>query len=677
MRRSKGYQDLDDNGVGPRPGPQAMPPPQEIEMASVTVVPDDTFTVTQAVNALGFGWFQVKLSLCTGLCWMADSMEMTILSILSPALHCEWNISNMCGVLLFYYGLLSAIAPNFLWLLFLRGLVGFAIGCVPQSGYGAARPAQTLADTATEEHQPAPMAHMVLLKNSVLIATGVYASAALLAAVACLLLPIETKGREMRENLKVNLDEVRNEWLNTLGPHHKKQVAEHYGIFEHLYGEGYFVPFKNLDIFYDLKEKALPVYCGNVIKPSEALNSPTVSYESDGNTMWTLVLSSLDGHLNENDKEYVHWFIANIPGNHIEKGDRLVEYLQPFPLKGTGYHRYVFVLYKQNERMIYDLPQANSKALCGFNTIASEYSLIASSKFCSEKALMASDLFSSDWSLSSSVVSFSWSPITYAQSSSNSITIGSTLSVALQNPQQGNWQNIQTPQQYPNIGQDFNQQTNFNQYPSQNGYGVWNGQNQNPMIQQGNWQNGQTPQQLPNVGQDFSQQVNNYSQYPSQNGYGGDFDGQNQNPMLQQGNWQNVQTPQQAQNFNQQYPSPTQGNFNSGNSQLAGQNQNAQAQQGDWRNVRAPQKFPSQQDFSQQYNSDQYPSQSQSNFGLGANQNLNTGTIDDIKSQNEFQNQILQDNGGNTVAILGNPVPVSSTSAPDRIVFQDEWFRYS
>lgn len=54
----------------------------------------DTFTVTQAVNALGFGWFQVKLSLWTGLCWMADSMEMTILSILSPALHCDWHISR-------------------------------------------------------------------------------------------------------------------------------------------------------------------------------------------------------------------------------------------------------------------------------------------------------------------------------------------------------------------------------------------------------------------------------------------------------------------------------------------------------------------------------------------------------------------------------------------------------
>lgn len=56
--------------------------------------PTDTFTVTQAINALGFGWFQVKLSLCVGLCWMADSMEMTILSVLGPALHCDWGITR-------------------------------------------------------------------------------------------------------------------------------------------------------------------------------------------------------------------------------------------------------------------------------------------------------------------------------------------------------------------------------------------------------------------------------------------------------------------------------------------------------------------------------------------------------------------------------------------------------
>ena len=34
----------------------------------------------------------------------------------------------MCAVLLFYYGFMSSFAPNYAWILFLRGLVGFAIG---------------------------------------------------------------------------------------------------------------------------------------------------------------------------------------------------------------------------------------------------------------------------------------------------------------------------------------------------------------------------------------------------------------------------------------------------------------------------------------------------------------------------------------------------------------------
>jgi hypothetical protein len=55
--------------------------------------PKETYTVAQAVDAFGFGKFQVKLSLFTGLCWMADSMETTILSILSPTLHYEWQIT--------------------------------------------------------------------------------------------------------------------------------------------------------------------------------------------------------------------------------------------------------------------------------------------------------------------------------------------------------------------------------------------------------------------------------------------------------------------------------------------------------------------------------------------------------------------------------------------------------
>ncbi|KAJ2950030.1 hypothetical protein O0L34_g11368 [Tuta absoluta] len=165
------------------------------------------------------------------------------------------------------------------------------------------------------------------------------------------------------QQLQVDVAEVRKEWTNTLAPFHKRQIAEHYGIYEHLYGEGYFIPHLNLEIFYDLNEDSvLPVCTGNVIKPAEARQPPTVAYKSDGNTLWTLALTSLDGHLTESDKEYAHWLVANIPGNHIEKGDNIVEYLRPFPLKGTGYHRYVFVLYKQDGRVDYDVPKVNSSS---------------------------------------------------------------------------------------------------------------------------------------------------------------------------------------------------------------------------------------------------------------------------------------------------------------------------
>lgn len=160
--------------------------------------------------------------------------------------------------------------------------------------------------------------------------------------------------------LEVDLDEVKKEWLQTLGPYHKKQVAEHYSIFEHLYGEGFFVPFLNLDVFYDLNNgTSLPVYSGNVIKPTEAKMAPTITYESHEDALWTLTLTNLDGHLYENDKEYIHWLVANIPGSSIEEGDLIAEYLQPFPLKGTGYHRYVFVLYKQDGKVSYnDVPKS-------------------------------------------------------------------------------------------------------------------------------------------------------------------------------------------------------------------------------------------------------------------------------------------------------------------------------
>uniref|UniRef100_A0A3P9IU03 Synaptic vesicle 2-related protein n=1 Tax=Oryzias latipes TaxID=8090 RepID=A0A3P9IU03_ORYLA len=104
----------------------------------------DTFMVEDAVEAIGFGTFQWKLSILTGLSWMADAMEMMILSILAPQLHCEWRLPSLEVALLtsglkmsvlwtMFYGILSAFAPIYGWILVLRALVGFGIGGAPQS----------------------------------------------------------------------------------------------------------------------------------------------------------------------------------------------------------------------------------------------------------------------------------------------------------------------------------------------------------------------------------------------------------------------------------------------------------------------------------------------------------------------------------------------------------------
>ena len=69
--------------------------------------------------------------------------------------------------------------------------------------------------------------------------------------------------------------------------------------------------------------------------------------DPDPNSLWTLVMTNPDGHLTDEKSEYLHWMVANIPANQIASGKTIASYLQPFPAFGTGYHRYIFVLYKQ------------------------------------------------------------------------------------------------------------------------------------------------------------------------------------------------------------------------------------------------------------------------------------------------------------------------------------------
>ncbi|XP_017919276.1 PREDICTED: 39S ribosomal protein L38, mitochondrial isoform X3 [Capra hircus] len=148
----------------------------------------------------------------------------------------------------------------------------------------------------------------------------------------------------------IPLEAVRAEWERTCGPYHKQRLAKYYGLYRDLFRGATFVPRVPLHVAYATGEDHLvPVYYGNEVTPAEAAQPPEVTYEADEGSMWTLLLTNLDGHLLEADAEYVHWLVTNIPDDRVAEGQETCPYLPPFPARGSGFHRFAFVLFKQDK----------------------------------------------------------------------------------------------------------------------------------------------------------------------------------------------------------------------------------------------------------------------------------------------------------------------------------------
>lgn len=125
-----------------------------------------TYTVDDALAAVGFGKFQILVLGYAGMGWISEAMEMMLLSFVGPALQSAWNLSShqesmitsvvFAGMLVGAYswgvvsdkhgrrkgflitamvtstaGFLSALAPNYYFLIVLRCLVGIGLGGGP------------------------------------------------------------------------------------------------------------------------------------------------------------------------------------------------------------------------------------------------------------------------------------------------------------------------------------------------------------------------------------------------------------------------------------------------------------------------------------------------------------------------------------------------------------------
>ncbi|XP_076651399.1 protein D2 isoform X1 [Halictus rubicundus] len=112
-------------------------------------------------------------------------------------------------------------------------------------------------------------------------------------------------------------------------------------------------PGKILSVVYPNR---ISVEIGQVLTPTQVKDPPTVNWDADANVYYTLCMTDPDAPSRQDPKfrEWHHWLIGNIPGVNVAKGEVLSEYVGSGPPKGTGLHRYVFLLYKQPGKLTFD-----------------------------------------------------------------------------------------------------------------------------------------------------------------------------------------------------------------------------------------------------------------------------------------------------------------------------------
>lgn len=114
-------------------------------------------------------------------------------------------------------------------------------------------------------------------------------------------------------------------------------------------------PLKPLYVFYP--DTNATVDFGNVLKPAQVHVQPRFSFDYEPGQLYAFLMVDPDTPMK---KIFLHQAVLNVPGDNVDKGDNMAAYVGSGPPKGSGIHRYIFLVYKQGEKLKPEFNEPNN-----------------------------------------------------------------------------------------------------------------------------------------------------------------------------------------------------------------------------------------------------------------------------------------------------------------------------
>ena len=80
---------------------------------------------------------------------------------------------------------------------------------------------------------------------------------------------------------------------------------------------------------------------------------PRLSWTTEPGALYTVVLSdeALETLVGKGN-DYIHWVVTNIPGNNIQDGNEMFQFIQPWVAQSSGdKHPYLALVFKQKGKV--------------------------------------------------------------------------------------------------------------------------------------------------------------------------------------------------------------------------------------------------------------------------------------------------------------------------------------